>query len=566
MTAIVHTPLPRLLIAALSLAAPAMVAASDANQAVLERWRGLTGQALAVDDDGRLHRPSPWRLRGQVSVDVYAQDLDLDPGVPVVPGQLSPVDEGLHGRLQLQLDARTEVPDDQPQDYVLASLRSTDDRGQAPRYATQLQNLQAGRAAAGYGVAVGDVVANFSPLSSNLGLRGLQGALGWEQLALTAYAGIVAESWESLVNASPREAGQPARTQRLRDVAGSKLEWTPVAAWSLFATVQAYGDRASDDPLLTTPRAQGQVASLGARRAQENSTLALEAAWSLRDPDDGDEADGHAVTASFNQRWSRLGLRLLAQDIAPEFASLAQMAAPGMQEQALGVDVDLLPGVSWSVDARNGASRRLAAGLTEETELDTLSQRLNCQLPALPAWTLTLADLRNREISPLGEKKRNRSTQAQIVYAAQQWQAQLQHAEGAQDGGGNESDIDQTQLSLSRRQMLGGWSLGLQGLLGLQVQEQRTGGRTRQQHQRVDIDIAHKLAGRLTLMAAHTQTEPDAGSPTPDFDSWQYALDWTRPVAAAQWKAYVRRDDRNQGNPSIASDTTEAGLQWSRTW
>lgn len=202
-----------------------------ANAQVLQNWQAQTGQAAWVNDDGKLE------FHGAITVDVYGNSKNIPSGNPA----LSALPQGTFGRATFQGDVRTTSPDGDVT-YLQGTVTGTSDRSIMPRYNTQINSLQGGRAGPGYQIAVGDVVAGFSGLSSNLGLRGLLAARQTERLTMTGFAGTVAESWESLLNAGALD-GLAARTRYSRDVFGGKTELQFDDNISGYVTLQSWRDR-----------------------------------------------------------------------------------------------------------------------------------------------------------------------------------------------------------------------------------------------------------------------------------------------------------------------------------
>ncbi|MFM7330842.1 MAG: hypothetical protein ACKO1L_04140 [Brachymonas sp.] len=140
----------------------------QANDQVLKSWQQQTGQAASVNPQGQIE------FHGGITVDAYRVDIKNPSG----NAALSPLRENDFGKAVFQGDVRTQSPE-QDVTYLQGVLTGTNDRTVIARYANQINSFQMGRAGVGYQLAFGDVVANFSGLSSNLGLRGALMAKQW---------------------------------------------------------------------------------------------------------------------------------------------------------------------------------------------------------------------------------------------------------------------------------------------------------------------------------------------------------------------------------------------------
>lgn len=547
---------------ALLAAAPAW-AQDAANQQVLERWQAQTGERMTLDGRGVA------QFQGAVSVDLYEHAVTTDPAGN--PATLSALRPGQHQRTTVQADwRRTDAG--QHTSYVQGVWTGTDDRGLQPRYGGQITSFQAGRAGPGYRIAFGDVVAGFSNLGSNLGLRGLLGAWEGERFAVSAFAGAVAESWEALARRRPRDGG-PARWAPVREALGLKAEHRFAPGWAAFATLQSWRDRPGEASAgATSPAAaQGRSASLGLRHADARTQALFEWARSSRRQHGMATVDDDAWQLSLNHRAAdTLTLRAGAHDLRPGFATLAQMIAPGLRETYLGADWTVSPALLWSVDLRDATSRvRAADGRVSATGLDTLSNRLAWRIAGWPGWTLQLSDLRTRGRDAAGQSSRNSGTQLALLYGGGAWNGQLMLGSGQARAVSGQTRLLQWQAQLGR-------TLGTAGTDGSGAW-QVSAGQQRQRYSTTDRPLrqstlglaaswSHRRWGQWQASAQwqHTQ-QPTPGAP--DLRGHALGLDWSLSTAAGwTWKAYARHNRRNHGDARLRVDERTLGVQGSLSW
>ncbi len=128
----------------------------------------------------------------------------------------------------------------------------------------------------------GDVVAAFSGLGSNLGLRGTLGTKELGALTLTGFAGVVAESWEALNNRSALDGLAP-RTRYIRDVLGAKAEYKISDTLTGFMTLQNYHDRLGSVELPAGSVAlDGRITTVGSKYVNGNLQVSAEIAHSSK--------------------------------------------------------------------------------------------------------------------------------------------------------------------------------------------------------------------------------------------------------------------------------------------
>jgi hypothetical protein len=550
--------------------AMAQTAPDAANAQVLQSWQQQTGQAASVNAQGKVE------FHGGVTMDVYGTSVSSPSGNPA----LSPLRDNSFGKLVFQGDVRTQSAE-QDVTYVQGVLTATNDRSVIARYANQVNSFQTGRAGVGYQFAFGDVVANYSTLSSNLGLRGLLAARQFGAITVTGVAGTVAESWEALLNRSALDGLAP-RSRYLRDVMGIKAEYAFDQQLSAFATLQSYADRVSSAPLPAgTPALSGTVISTGLKYTKEALQLSAEfASASTEDKTTLTDRHGNAFVIDGTYRFTSPGinLRFGYHDLGPRFTSLAQSVAPGIQEWYAGADWAIMPQLTWGLDLRDATTRVAATLLTpaSETELQTLSNRLSYSFQGITGLVLSLSDTRNHGKDALANTNRNDTTQVNLNYGSQMWTGGLSLGVGHSRSPANpagDSNSSQWQLMLGRNwsdasaEKQASYTVGLQGSLGQQIQKQIVAGtQSKNTSYGLNLTASSTALGQLLLGLQRQQTE----QPTPGaarLATTSLNLDWTK-AFTQQWqlKAYAKINRRNHGDALLQVDERILGVQGSYKW
>lgn len=553
-----------------------------ANAQVLQNWQAQTGQAAWVNDDGKLE------FHGAITVDVYGNSKNIPSGNPA----LSPLPQGTFGRVTFQGDVRTTSAEGDVT-YLQGTVSSSSDRSIMPRYNAQINSLQGGRAGPGYQIAVGDVVAGFSGLSSNLGLRGLLAARQTERFTFTGFAGTVAESWEALLNAGALD-GLAARTRYSREVFGGKTELQFDDTTSGFVTLQSWRDRTGSANLAPGSTAlAGTAASVGAKYTTQKAGLTLEAARSSQQDVSVGGAGfgpvagvagpsaigtGSALTADGTYRFDALGLRAGYHNLSTGFASLAQTVAPGVREWYVGGDWTVTPQLTWSTDLRHALSRIAATAFSAASanELDSLTNRLNYNVASLPGLILGLNDTRNKGKDAQGNTNTNVQTTANVGYAFDVWNTQASVGTGQSRNPAtplSDSNTQQWQFGLGRSftdtqiEGITGWSASAQ--FSASGQSQRLvniGTQVRTLVVGVTGNLQSKQYGNLSAgLQRQTTTQSLAGAAT--LVTTSFTLDWSRALTR-QWtvKTYARINNRNHGDFIQQADERVVGAQGVYQW
>lgn len=575
-----------------------------ANQQVLRSWQQQTGQSIpfgtGIVVDPATGKPSTasskgFEFHGQIELGGYNNRVSNPSGNPA----LSSTREGSFGKLVFQGDARS-ISAEQDVTYAQATLTSTDDRSFQSRYATQINNLQVGRTGIGYQIALGDVAANFSGLSTNQGLRGALLAKDIGAFTLTGYAGIVADSWEALTGRDTRD-GQPSRTRNLRDVIGLKSEYkiNPQGAFraSVYATVQNYRDRAgtgSAPPLLLPPPVgtviaplttlEGTVASLGGQFNQGNLQLTAELASSRTQDQSApqDSATDQAFVVDTLYRIGPVSLRAGHHNLGANYAALAQTNAPGVRETYAGADWQITPQLLWGIDARTAvtgaatlAALKGGTGLlpASQSSLDSLSNRLSYSLQDIPGLALSLSDTRSKGLDALSNSNKIDTTQLGASFANTTWNANFLVGFGQARGAANpasNSNNQNWQIFVGRNWRAadaGGWTLATQATIGQQTQKLiATSSSSMSNNLGLYLQASYPQMGSLSAgWQQQNLSQPTAGAP--DLKSNSFNVDWSREFGV-HWiaKAYAKASKRNQGDLLLQFGERTVGLQGVYKW
>ncbi len=548
----------------------AQPASQQANTQVLQSWQQQTGQAASVSPQGQVE------FHGGVALDAYSARATSPSGNPA----LSPLRDNSFGKLTFQGDVRSQSPEDDIT-YLQGTFTSTNDRSVLSRYATQINSFQTGRAGAGYQFAFGDVVANYSGLSSNLGLRGLLAAKQFGALTVTGVAGTVAESWEALFQRDALDK-LPPRTRYLRDVIGVKAEYAFDQQLSAFATLQSYSDRTGSAPLpVGSPALGGVVISTGLKYTQDTLQLAAElASAKTEDKIALTDRSGNALVVDGSYRFTQagVGLRFGYHDLGPRFASLAQTVAPGIREWYAGADWQISPQLNWGIDLRDATTRVAATAFSPASEnaLETLSNRLSYSFQGITGLVLSLSDTRNWGEDAFGNSNRNDTTQISMNYGSQVWQAGMSLGVGHSRSPINplaDTNNSQWQLNLGRNwsdaslEKQASWTVNLQGSLGQQVQKQvLVATQSNANTYGLNLSASSTAIGQILLGLQRQQTDqPTPGAPR--LATTTINLDWTKALTP-QWqlKGYAKVNRRNHGDVTLQVDERILGVQGSYKW
>ena len=536
----------------------------SANQQLLKSWHQQTGQAadLGSSESTEFH--------GQTSVDTYHNSTSIPSGNPA----LSNMTQGNFGQLGFQGDLRAKSANDTVT-YLQGSLNSTNDRAIQPRYATQIGNLQLGRTGNGYQLSAGDVAADFSGLSSGLGLRGALANKEFGRFTVTGFAGTVAESWEALLQRSALD-GLPPRNSYLRDVVGVKGDYKLSSELTGYATLQNYRDKINSAPLPPlSPAFDGTIVTAGAKYLSGPMQVSTEFARSNKHDQNTNANDAdRAFVVDGTYSFTNVKLRAGYHNIGANFASLASSAAPGIREFYAGTDWTITPQLTWTLDARDAITR--LSGGAGQTAVATLGNRLAYTVQTIPGLAFGLTNTNTNAKDTLGNASRNDTTQIMTTYASPVWTANASAGLGhSRDAANNAADSNtrQWQLGLGRNWGNGNaevpatWTLGLQGTLASQVQTLVVAlSQSRSSTAGVNLVLTAAEWGNVNAgVQVQRTSQPTLGAP--DLRTTTLNLDWSKEFNK-KWtlKTYARYNLRNHGDPLLQADERTLGVQGVFKW
>jgi hypothetical protein len=541
---------------------------TNLNQQILQKWQMQTGQAGALNTQGQVE------FHGDVTLDVYHNSVTNPSG----KSDLTPLKTGAFEKIVLQGDVRSTSADEDVL-YAQGVITGSNDRSVLARYANVANSVQIGRSGIGYQLSFGDVVAAFSGLGSNLGLRGTMGIKELGGLTVTGFAGTVAESWEALSNRVALDGLSP-RTRYLRDVVGAKAEYKISGEFTGFMTLQNYHDRmGSADLPVGSAALDGHITTIGSKYVNGNLQVTAEAARSTKnDLVASTSASGQASIIDATYRMDTVALRSGYHDLDANFASLAQTTAAGIREWYVGADWTITPQLTYGVDVRDAVTRLAAQGETpsSQSSLKSLTNRVNYSLIAVPGLTVSVSDTRNKGKDALLNSTLNDTTQFVTAYANADWSANALVGIGRVINPSNEAADSKNknwQLTVGRNlsdasaEKQAGWTLGLQATTGRQLQTFIvTGIETRTSNIGLNVTGTSQAYGNLNLgWQRQRSTQPIAGAANLTTDTLN--LDWTKAFGPQlTMKAYAKINRRNHGDAALQVDERIIGVQGAFKW
>lgn len=569
------------------------VSASASNEEALMAFALLAGDSAPKIVNRAEGIKLEWR--GTVSIDGYRSRIGAPLGSEQIATALQP---GNLGRLVFSTDIRLVEPNG-ASNFFQGSLTASNDRAVLSRYSSQVTTLQLGRSSPRYNVSAGDIAANYSGLGSSLGLRGITLSQKLGDWTFSGHGGVVAESWEALLNHRPLDGGS-ARNQFLRNVRGVKTEYAWNRFLRLYATLQGFDDRASTLPIerVSLPAAATRSASAGLAYQSERATLTGELAKSrfVREQDSERIGVGWVLDGSY--RWQTLSLRAGYHDVGPEFVSLAQTVPAGIKESYLGADWTATPWLSLGADVRDSKTRfaRPFVPSPLNPSDDFLVEGATLNLPVAPAptlargfngratinfganwpgWNLSLQNSESDSRDSQGNPGRSRSSNAGLAFSLPIVNGNLSISDGysrnaAYPAADSKSRGWQFQFSrlLTRNYADGSpnWSINGVVVVGRQVQTiVLSHAKTQSQMLGLNFSGQHARLGQFNFQWNDTKiaqpfTEVDLTTRT-------FQLDLTHPLAQGQaLKGYMRHVHRNMGDPKLEAIERLGGVQFNITW
>jgi hypothetical protein len=557
-------------------------AAEDGDAAALAAFAQAAGDQapqLARDGEGRLKLE--WR--GNVSGERYHNDITPPPG----SGNLStPYNTGSFNKWTASTELKL-LDQSGGVTSVQGLITGSNDRAALSRYSWMLNQLQINRQSPGLQAQAGDVMANFSPLGSTLGMRGLQLTRNLGPFAFSVHGGVVAESWEALVKRTPLDS-QPARNQYLRDVFGVKTEYSHSPTLKGWFSWQGFNDRPESVVPERRFSPEASTRSLTAGLNWQGASGTLLAEWARSDAQRGStparRADALIVDATW--RLGSAGLRAGWHDVQPDFLSLAQTMPPGIREYYVGVDWTAAPWLMLGADWRDSDTRFAQPLPTTDDALfqpfimpTALAQGLNARAtvnfgPNWPGWSLTLQNGETANESSPGMKGRGRNSMLGLGFNTLGITGNLSFTDGYNrlaSAPQSDSSMDGWQLSLGRSLTLGAAS-GQPWMLTLSLNAGRQNQRlvvmeqvTRSRQHGLTLAVQQQRFGQLNVQWSDAWLSPPMGGP--DLLTRTVNLDYTRQLSGANsLRAYWRLGRRNIGQPTLETTERVAGLQFNLSW
>lgn len=532
----------------------------NANEPVLDAWRqrnfGGASPELVRQADGST--TITWN--GSVTADHYYNSSRSASG-----SMNTPMLNGAFNKAVVQSDLRGIGANGQTS-YFQLGWTASDDRAVLSQHPRQINNFQLGRNGQDYLMALGDVMPNFSSLGSSLGLRGLIGQTKLGDVTVYGYAGIVAQSWESLGGTTPRN-------QFLRDVFGGKLEYQLLPSLRVYATLQSGTDRAGSLPAGTSYAAPLSIrsASGGFQYAEGAFQLNGEYAHGGSQALDQERNSGDALILDATWRLGKWSLRGGYHDIDPGFATLSGMVQAGISETYLNADWTAASWLSLGSDLRVSRNRTLATALTPSATTLNESNALRANInfgPHLPGWAVALQKSDSRQRDPLDQQTRNIQSSASLNYASPKITASLGYGSGQSRNRAMpdyNSENTSWQLNLGRTYSdatptsAPNWSLNLNFSGAIQKQAMAVGSSTGSYNYTLSVNGQRNGWGNLQLSFTEGySTQPYGG---PELKQRGLQLEAAHPLTSATAKLYLRDNQRNIGDAVLAARETASGVQ-----
>jgi hypothetical protein len=540
------------------------------NQEVLNNWQDKSGQQGTLSDKNG----GTIEWHGQATEDVYNVETEFGNKNNALSGR----HEGTFSTTRLKGDLRdTEQGGDI--DYIQGGLTVSDDRAVESLYRAQVNNVQLGRAGAGYLISAGDIVANFSNIGSNLGLRGIYGTKQFNSLTMTGYAGTVAESWEALINRTTL-TNQPPRSRYLRDAVGFMADYKLNDNWSLFGTSQTYSDR--NTSLNSVQQSaivsqNGVTGTTGIKYKNNQAAFSAEVGASRQayDASGAVSKNDGAVLIDGSYAWQTVSLQAGYHNIGIFYTSLAQNVVPGGREGYVSGNWLITPSLGYGIDIRRTDTRNanLFGDISPLSRTHSLTNRFTYNATQIPGLNFSLQDMRNwGEVD--ANRSRNSSTQFGTNYSNQHYSSGLTLTNAHQKTNTNplsDSVTDGIQLAFGRQVLEGEFlalpsvSGGIQLSCGYQQQRITNGTKTSSTSEGVSINSRSKDLGQLQASITNTDTsQPNGGH---SLNTKTVNLEWSKVVIKTlSLKAYIMNAYRNHGDTLQMVDEKVAGVQADYQW
>lgn len=476
------------------------------NSRVLQSWQegGGAAPSLVQQPDGG----TTIQWAANVSLDAYSANVTGGSTV-------TPLRDGSFYKATVQGDLRSTQPAGDLR-YLQFSMTGTNDHAVLSHAAgTQIGSLQMGVAGDGYQLALGDVAAGFSTLGTNVGLRGLLAQKQLGQSVVSATAGVMAESWESLANVVDR-------TRYVRNVYAAKFETPMWETGKVYLTAQGYNDSESNlaSGATTLAPASARLTTAGFSYQKDRFTLQGEAGFSRWEESGRAEESDRAYILDASWMFQRAGLRAGHHDIGKYYSSLAAQGGSGVKETYLNGNWMAADWLNLTADLRRSENALAGVPVITVPPMQASSNATQTDAfvagavitfgPNHPGWSLLLNHSQSLGENSGGETNQNRNYGATVSYADQNWNGNLGYMHGSLENGGaptGDADTDTWQFNIGRNWMditvqgAPAWTLSTN--LGLSRQEQDLeigGGPTTSRWQ---LGLSGQKSGLGTLMASY---------------------------------------------------------------
>lgn len=534
------------------------------NSQVLESWQQGGGAAptLVQQPDGG----TTIQWAAGVSLDAYRNNVSGGSTV-------TPLREGNFYKATVQGDLRSTQPTGDMR-YLQFSMTGTNDQAVLSHASgTQIGSLQMGMAGSGYLLALGDVAAGFSTLGTNVGLRGLLAQKQLGQSVISATAGVMAESWESLADVVDR-------TRYVRNVYAAKFETPMWETGKVYVTAQGYNDSESDlanGATMLAP-ASARLATAGFAYQKDQLTLQGEAGFSRWEESGREEESDRAYILDASWMFQSASLRAGHHDIGKYYSSLAAQGGNGVKETYLNGNWMAADWLNLTADLRR--SENALAGVAVITVPPTPPSANATQTDAFttgavitfgpdhPGWSLLLNHAQSLGENSGGDANRNRNYGATVSYADQNWNGNLGYMHGSVENSSapaSNADTDTWQFNIGRNLMdmtvqgAPAWTLATN--LGVSRQEQELDSGGGPATTRWQVGLSGQKTGWGMLMASYMDGRTTGQATGGDIRQKSWQLEATHPLKGQNAiKLYWRDNDTSGSTTTPSGDYREQVL------
>lgn len=522
------------------------------NDAVLSNWQQAAGTSqsatLIKQDDGGTR--IEWK--GGVSVDAYS--TDATGGV-----LLNPASNGTFNTEQFQSDLRATTADGRLMYLQLSGMRSNDHSQQQNLFL--LQSAQMGVAGKSYQVALGDVVPNFSALGTSLGVRGVLAQKRLGNTVVSASAGTLVSTWESLADPAKR-------SQFLRNVVATKVDMSLGATSRVFASFQGYADDPAslDGRLSPVAPAAGRTGTVGYAYQHDKLSVSSEFGYSVWSESHQVDQRDHAylVDATYNGNGYTLwGGR---HRLGAYYTSLSTQAAPGLIETYLGGTLQAASWLNLQSDVRRSENKLAAGTFINAVSTDGVNLAQAITFGGWQALSIMLNQTVSAGRNADDSSNRNSSYGGSLNYAKPVWNTALgyQHRLDQSNSLLASGKIDtwswQLGRALTNDPVNSIWRADVQFTVSVQDQTLDVGDSTRALQYGFTASASHLGWGTLNASCTLANIEPTGSGA--GLRNFQYILEASHPLKSGDSIKFYARDARLfSGNQALANSTRTLGMQ-----